>query len=42
MKKLVVLLSGFVLSCGVALASQDSSDCGSDDVKPISLSANQT
>ena len=38
MKKLVVLLASFVLSSGVALANPNSSDCGDDDMQPITVS----
>ena len=41
MKKLVILLASFVLSTGVALATPSSSDCGDDDVKPITISMAQ-
>jgi hypothetical protein len=41
MKKLIVLLTGFILSTGVALANPSSSDCGDDDVQPITLTATQ-
>ena len=42
MKKLVILLASFVLSSGVALAGPSSSDCGDDDVQPITLSMAQS
>ena len=38
MKKLVILLASFVLSSGVVMATPSSSDCGDDDVKPITIS----
>lgn len=42
MKKLVVLLASFVLSSGVALAGPSASDCGDDDVQPITVSMAKT
>ncbi|MGD8483913.1 MAG: hypothetical protein PVJ63_07870 [Thioalkalispiraceae bacterium] len=42
MKKLIILLTGFFLSTGIALADPSASDCGDDDVKPITLSASQS
>ena len=41
MKKIIILLAGFFLSTGIALASPSATDCGDEDVKPITLSANQ-
>lgn len=41
MKKLIVLMAGFFLSTGVALANSSDYDCSGDDVKPVTLSVNQ-
>lgn len=39
MKKLVTIIAALALSGGIALANP-STDCGDEDVKPITLSAN--
>ena len=41
MKKFVVLLASFVLSSGVAIANPNTTDCGDDDTRPITVSKAQ-